>query len=313
MTGRALRYTAWTATAMVVLVAACTSDANQEDPVDQKDNGRPRIVIGSFDFAESRILAEAYALVLEDAGYPVERLGSVASREIMEPALEQGFVDFVPEYQGTVLTFLNLGRTTGNWNPQETHELLTLAFGGRGIDVLDYAGAENKNEVVVTQATAARYDLKKISDLRKHAPNLVFGGPPECPARPQCLLGLEETYGLEFKAFQPLDVGGTLTVAALEGEEVDVATLFTTNPEIAAKGFVVLKDDLNLQPSENVVPVVRTQISEIYGEDFAGVVNSVTEHFSTADLRQLNGEVEIEGEVPAEAAREWLLQEGLLQ
>jgi osmoprotectant transport system substrate-binding protein len=312
MTGRARRYTAWTATAVVVLVAACTSNG-EPDTVDQDDDGRPPIVIGSFDFAESRILAEAYALVLEDAGYPIERLESVASREIMEPALEQGFVDFVPEYQGTVLSFLNLGRTTGYWNPQETHELLTIAFGGRGIDVLNYAKAENKNEVVVTQRTASRYDLETISDLRRHAPNLVFGGPPECPARPQCLLGLEETYGLEFEAFQPLDVGGTLTVAALEGEEVDVATLFTTNPEIAAKGFVVLEDDLNLQPSENVVPVVRGEITETYGDDFARIVNTVTEHFSTADLRQLNGEVEIEGEAPAEAAGEWLVQEGLLQ
>ena len=312
MTGRARRYTAWTATAVVVLVAACTSNG-EPDTVDQDDDGRPPIVIGSFDFAESRILAEAYALVLEDAGYPVERLESVASREIMEPALEQGLVDFVPEYQGTVLTFLNLGRTTGDWNPQETHELLTNRFGGRRIDVLDYARAENKNEVVVTQRTASRYDLETISDLRRHAPNLVFGGPPECPARPQCLLGLEERYGLEFEAFQPLDVGGTLTVAALEGEEVDVATLFTTNPEIAAKGFVVLEDDLNLQPSENVVPVIRAEITQTYGGDFERIVNSVTEQLSTAALRQLNGEVEIEGEAPAEAAREWLVQEGLLQ
>ena len=312
MTRRSLGYTASVA-AIAFLLAACTSNDGPRAEVEAEDPDRPRIVIGSFDFAESRILAEAYALVLEDAGYPVERLASVASREIMEPALEQGHVDFVPEYQGTVLTFLNLGRTTGNWNPQETHELLTLSFGGRGIDVLDYARAENKNEVVVTQETAERYNLKAISDLRKHAPNLVFGGPPECPARPQCLLGLERTYDLEFEDFQPLDVGGILTVAALEGQEVDVATLFTTNPQITAKGFVVLKDDLNLQPSENLVPVVRTEISETYGADFARVVNSVTEHFSTPALRQLNGEVEIEGEDPAEAAREWLVEEDLLQ
>jgi osmoprotectant transport system substrate-binding protein len=312
MTTRARKYTTWVI-ALALALVACTSNDEPGPDTQSQDTGRPRIVVGSFDFAESRIIAEAYALALEDAGYPVERLASVASREIMEPALEQGFVDFVPEYQGTVLTFLNLGRATGNWNPEETHELLTLAFGGRGIDVLEYARAENKNEVVVTQETADRYNLETISDLRKDAPNLVFGGPPECPARPQCLLGLEETYGLEFKAFQPLDVGGTLTVAALEGEEVDVATLFTTNPEIAAKGFVILKDDLNLQPSENLVPVVRAEISETYGEDFERVVNSVTRKLSTADLRQLNGEVEIEGEVPAEAAREWLAEEGLLR
>jgi osmoprotectant transport system substrate-binding protein len=311
MTTRARKYTTW-AIALGIGLVACTSNEVPSTDVQSQESG-PRIVVGSFDFAESRIIAEAYALALEDAGYPVERLGSVASREIMEPALEQGFVDFVPEYQGTVLSFLNLGRASGNWGADETQRRLAEAFRKRGVDVLDYAPAENKNEVVVTQDTANRYNLESISDLRKIAPELVFGGPPECPSRPLCLMGLEQEYGLEFKEFQPLDVGGTLTVAALEGEEVDVAVLFTTNPEITAKGFVDLQDDLNLQPSEHLVPVVRTEIAQTYGEDFSRVVDSVTEHFSTTALRQLNGEVEIEGEDPAEAAREWLAEEGLLQ
>jgi osmoprotectant transport system substrate-binding protein len=295
---------------LFMALAACTSNGGITNS--GPEESRPRIVIGSFDFAESRIIAEAYALVLEDAGYPVERLGSVASREIMEPALEQGFVDFVPEYQGTVLSFLHLGNPLGRSSPAETQQRLTDAFEERGIDVLDYARAENKNEVVVTQETAERLDLDAISDLRKHAGDLVFGGPPECPSRPLCLVGLEQEYGLEFKAFQPLDVGGTLTVAALEGEEVDVAVLFTTNPEIPAKGFVVLKDDRNLQPPEHLVPVVRAEISETYGADFTRLVDSVTERLSTPALRQLNGEVEIEGEPPTEAAREWVEEEGLL-
>jgi osmoprotectant transport system substrate-binding protein len=312
MTTRARKYTTWV-TALAIALVACTSNDEPSTDTQSQDTDRPRIVVGSFDFAESRIIAEAYALALEDAGYPVERLGSVASREIMEPALEQGFVDFVPEYQGTVLSFLNLGRASGNWGPDETQRKLADAFRERGVDVLDYAPAENKNEVVVTQETADRYKLESISDLKKVAPELVFGGPPECPSRPLCLIGLEQEYGLEFQEFQPLDVGGTLTVAALEGEEVDVAVLFTTNPEITAKGFVVLQDDLNLQPSEHLVPVVRKEIAQTYGEDFSRVVDSVTEHFSTTALRQLNGEVEIEGEDPAEAAREWLAEEGLLQ
>lgn len=312
MIRRARRYTVCVAALAVTLVACTSSDGSRTD-VRVGDEGRPHIVIGSFDFAESRIIAEAYTLVLEDAGYPVERLASVASREIMEPALEQGFVDFVPEYQGTVLSFLNLGRASGNWSAEETQRRLIQAFGGRGIEVLDYARAENKNEVVVTQETAERFNLESISDLRRVAPDLVFGGPPECPSRPLCLMGLEQEYGLEFKGFQPLDVGGTLTVAALEGGEVDVAALFTTNPEITAKGFVVLEDDRNLQPSEHLVPVVRSEISKTYGANFTRVVDSVTKHFSTEALRQLNGEVEIEGENPVEAAREWLVAEGLLR
>lgn len=294
------------------MLGACTSSSDPSPDDETGDGDRAAIVVGSFDFSESRIIAEAYTLALEDAGYPVVTLPNVAAREIMEPALEQGFVDLVPEYQGAALSFLDLGRQVRTWHPKETQRRLVLAFANRGVTVLDYAQAENKNEVVVSLETAQRYGLRTISDLRDHASSLVFGGPPECPSRPLCLMGLRQRYGLEFESFQPLDVGGPLTVAALDGGEVDVATLFTTNPEITARGFVVLEDDFNLQPSEHLVPVVRSETARAYGKDFESVVDSVTEHFSTDTLRELNGQVEIGGRDPAEVAREWLEAVGLI-
>lgn len=300
------------AVVLVAILGACTSNTDPSPNGQRGDGDRAAIVVGSFDFSESRIIAEAYTLALEDAGYPVTRLPNVAAREIMEPALEQGFVDLVPEYQGAALSFLDLEAQIRTWHPRETQRRLVRAFAERGITVLDFAQAENKNEVVVSLETAERYGLRTISDLREHASRLVFGGPPECPSRPFCLLGLQQRYGLEFESFQPLDVGGPLTVAALDGGEVDVAVLFTTNPEITARGFVVLEDDLNLQPSEHLVPVVRSETASAYGEDFEFVVDSVTKHFSTDTLRELNGRVEIEGDDPAEVARDWLETEGLI-
>jgi osmoprotectant transport system substrate-binding protein len=296
---------------VAALLGACTG--TEPDGGNRRVGSERAIVIASLDFSESRIVAEAYALALDDAGFPVRRLPNVASREIIEPALEQGFVDFVPEYQGTALSFLTLNQIIGSPRPQKTQLMLAREFGLRAVDVLDFAPGENKNEVVVTRETAERLDLQEISDLRKHAADLVFGGPPECQARPLCLVGLKQEYGLDFRDFQPLDVGGVLTVAALEGGEVDVALLFSTNPEIANKGFVVLEDDRHLQPSEHLVPVVRREVIQAHGPAFARVVNRVSARFTTAVLRQLNGEVEIEGETPATAAREWLAEEGLLR
>lgn len=295
---------------MCLLFGACTSDGANGD------QARPRgddsvIVIGAYDFTESSILAHLYARALRGGGYPVELLEQGAPREIMEPALEQSFVDLVPEYQGTALTFLSLGRETAPTQPEETHRLLAEAFGARAIAVLDFAPAENKNEVVVTKPTADRYQLETISDLQRVASGFVFGGPPECPDRPLCLLGLEETYKLEFEAFQPLDAGGPLTVAALEGGEIDAGILFTTNPEISEKALVVLRDDLGLQPSENVVPVVRQEILDAYGSELARLLDSVTARLSSAALRDLNERVELRGDDPAEVAAEWLEQEGL--
>ena len=312
--GRRFRRTRLAGVALMcmALFAACTSDSGSITENQESSSGPPPIVIGSFDFSESRILAEIFGRALEDRGYPITRLENVASREVMEPALEQGFVDFVPEYQGTALTFLGLGRPLPVAGAGETHRKLTKLLGERGIDVLDYAPAENKNEVVVTEATADRFQVKNISDLRAVASQLVIGGPPECPSRPLCLDGLQNAYGLRFKEFRPLDAGGPLTVAALEGGEIDVGILFTTSPAIPIRRLIVLEDDRNLQPSENIVPVVRKEVAEAHGMEFTELVNSITERLSTDTLRRLNQRVELGGEAPAEVAHRWLDLQGLV-
>ena len=296
----------------MALFASCTSEPSVPDDGRPSSGETPPIVVGSFDFSESRILAEIFGRAMEEQGYPITRLDNVASREVMEPALEQGFVDFVPEYQGTALTFLGLGREVPVAGSRETHRKLTKVLDDKGIAVLDYAPAENKNEVVVTETTADRFGLRNISDLRAVAPELVFGGPPECPSRPLCLDGLENTYGLRFKEFRPLDAGGPLTVAALEGGEIDVGVLFTTSPAISVRRLVVLEDNRNLQPSENIVPVVRKEVAEAHGIEFTELVNSITKQLSTDTLRSLNQRVELGGEAPAAVAQRWLLLQGLI-
>jgi osmoprotectant transport system substrate-binding protein len=296
----------------IAVLGSCTSDPVSNSGSKEPTSGAQPIVIGSFDFSESRILAEIFGQALEDQGYPITRLENVASREVMEPALEQGFVDFVPEYQGTALTFLWHGREIPATSTRETHRKLAEVLGDKGIAVLDYAPAENKNEVVVTQATAYRYRLKNITDLRAVAHQLVIGGPPECPSRPLCLDGLQDTYGLKFKEFRPLDAGGPMTVAALEGGEIDVGILFTTSPAIPVRRLIVLEDNRNLQPSENIVPVVRKEVAETHGSEFTELVNSITDRLSTDTLRRLNQRVELGGEAPAAVAHRWLLLQGLI-
>src|SRR5207244_6399756 len=103
------------------------------------------------------------------------------------------------------------------------------------------------NGFVVTKDTASKYNLKKLSDISGGSAQgqLILGGPPECPSaqRPFCKPGLEQTYGIKFKDFKPLDAGGPLTVAALDGKQIDIGLLFTSDPTIVAKSFVLLEDD----------------------------------------------------------------------
>jgi osmoprotectant transport system substrate-binding protein len=267
------------------------------------------ITIASFTFAESRILGEIFAQHLEDGGFPVERALSLASREIVEPALEQGAVDLVPEYAGAALEFLTRGKgDRPSSDTDATMGRLRDLFEDRGVTVLDPSDVQNRNTLVVTAATARRLDLQTVSDLREAAPDLVLGGPPECPERPLCLPGYERRYGLEFRDFVPLDVGGVATVGALEGGEIDVAVLFTTDAMLSDPSFVELIDDLGLQPAENIVPVVRSDIVDAYGDELVDRLEDVTRRLNLNDLRALNEAVEVEGRDPADVAEEWLDQ-----
>lgn len=268
------------------------------------------ITVGSFNFSESALLAEIYAQALEAEGFPVERRLDLAAREIVEPALEQGLVDLVPEYLGSALAFLDEGKGGVTADAEAVHANLATAFADRGVEVLAYAEAENPNGIVVTRERAQELGLRTISDLVPVAPQLVFGGPPECPQRPFCLAGLEETYGLEFQAFEPLDSGGRLTLAALRAGDIDLALLFTTDGNLVGDELVLLEDDRRLQPAENVVPVLRADVVERYGQAVVDPIDSVSSRITTAQLTQLNREVSEAGR-PAEVAADWLKSAGL--
>jgi glycine betaine/choline ABC-type transport system substrate-binding protein len=141
------------------------------------------------------------------------------------------------------------------------------------------------------------------------ASQLTLGGPPECPQRPFCIPGLRDVYGIEFGQFVPLDVGGPLTVEALENGDIDVGLLFSTSSVIEDNGWVVLEDDKNLQNAENITPVVR---SEVVDDTITERLNAISAALDSETITQLNSRVEIDGEDPADVAGDFLQQEGLL-
>jgi len=134
---------------------------------------------------------------------------------------------------------------------------------------------------------------------------LVLGGPPECPERPFCLLGLQDVYGLEFQEFVPLDAGGPLTVQALTGGQIQVGLLFTSDPAIATNGFVLLEDDMQLQLADNIIPVVRQEVVDA-NAGVADVLNTVMSRLSQEELTNLNKAVTVDARAAGEVASEWL-------
>lgn len=160
-----------------------------------------------------------------------------------------------------------------------------------------------------TSAAASEPAATEAATPEASAPSIastfVLGGPPECPERPFCLLGLEETYGLEFKEFTPLDAGGPLTVQALTGGQIQVGLLFTSDPAIAVNGFVLLDDDKQLQLADNLIPVVRKEVLDA-NPGVADVLNTVISRLTQEELTNLNKAVTVDLASVPDVARDWI-------
>jgi osmoprotectant transport system substrate-binding protein len=299
---------------LALALSACTSAGGHISPTARDQAGRHGrvITVGSFDFPESVLLAQIYGQALAAGEFPVRILPNLGAREVVDPALVDGLVQLVPEYAGSALGFFSLGRLSATSNAGATNRTLATSVAGRGLVAARPAPAQNANAIVVTAATAARYRLRSIADLAKVAPRLVFGGPPECPGRAYCLPGLERVYGLRFKTFTPLDVGGPLTRQALQAGYIGAALLFTTDPGIPAQHLVVLADNRGLQPAENITPLVRRDVIARYGPRLLAVLNGVSARLDTGTLRALDTRVELADQNPRLVASSWLRAHGLI-
>lgn len=306
-------------TSLVLLLAACGGGGESEGSGESSEAGgdsgaeqeseveRGEIVVGSTNFPEQELVAEMYAQVLENAGYSVNKRFQLGSREVVFPALQGGELDMTPEYIGTLLEFINGGAGEATSDTDETLNLLNEQLPD-GLTMLEPSDAQDKNALAVTSETADEMSLSTVSDLEGKAGDLVLGGPPECPQRPLCLPGYEETYGLQFKEFKALDAGGPLTTEALNSGEVDVGLVFSTQGAIIANDWVTLEDDKGLQPAENITPAVR---EEILNGEVEELINGVSAVLTTENVTEMNEKID-GGEAPADVARQFLEQEGLI-
>ena len=303
---RAIRYAA------IFLITALIAASCGGTPAPGTGAAKPSVKIGSTNFQEQLILGELYAQILEANGYTVERKFNLGRREVVFPALESGQIDMEADYLATLLAFVNKN-AKGSTDPTATKTALQKELDGKNVTVLDFAPAVDQNGIVVTKATADKYKLTKVSDLAPIAKDLVFGGPPECPNREFCAIGLKNVYGITFKEFKPLDSGGPITVAALEGGQIDVALLFTSDANIAVKGFVLLDDDKHLQLSDNIAPVVRNDLLSKGGDDFKKLINSIAPKLTTAELTAMNKQAGVDKRDPKDVAKDWLKKQGLVK
>jgi osmoprotectant transport system substrate-binding protein len=295
----------------LALLAACQPGTSQATAVGRGASAQGgAVVVASFNFPESELLAAIYGLAIQHAGIPVQFELDLGPRELVQPALEQGLVDVIPEYLGTALTSLHPRAGLAMQDPAAIRVALARALAPWHVKVMTPAAAQDQNGIVVTEATARRLDLHKVSDLRRVAGRLTLGGSPECPDRPYCLPGLRTAYGLGFAGFLPFGTEPE-RVTALRNGVVDVAVLDTTDGNLAVGDLVLLSDDRHLQPAENVVPVITSNALARYGKRLGDAVNGVSAQLTSQALLFMDWRVEVAGAGVTAEARAWLERHGI--
>ncbi len=244
------------------------------------------VVIGSANFPENELLAEVYAIALQKKGVKVTTKLNIGAREVYYPQVKSGAITIIPEYNGTLLTVeadpTSTAKTTADVDAALAAKLPST------LTVLNPAPAQDSDSITVTQATATKYHLKTIADLKPYASSMVLGGPPEFKTRSDGIAGLKANYGLTFKSFDPLDESGPITLAALTGGKVQAADVFTTTPQIVSDKLVSLADPKFNFAAQNVIPLVY---KPGLTPTISATLNAVSAKLTTAALLQMDNAV----------------------
>jgi osmoprotectant transport system substrate-binding protein len=275
------------------------------------DNTSVRLTIGSKNFTEQKVLGEIYAQGLEAAGYTVETDLNLGDEQTALKAVKDGEIDAYPEYTGTaLLSFFGRQADELPKDPQAAFEEARTGFEGEGLVAFPPTPFTSSNEVAVTQETADRLSLRTISDLEGKSQDLTLFGSPECRQRLDCLLGLEQVYGLEFKRFSPVAIEQRHEL--LTSGRADVSIVFTTDPQIKRENFVLLEDDQGMFPPYNSTLVMRQEVADQAGPDLERTITLLQEELTDENMQELNARVDLDKKDPATVAGEYLSETGLV-
>lgn len=294
---------------MLVLLSACSTGGG--------GSGKPTIKIGSDGFDEARVVAEAYAQVLEGAGYTVDRAGiGLGTRKVTAAALESGEIELKPEYIGSGLVFYG-GAASNDPAKNQTELQAKLTSVGGGVTVFNYTPGQDTNALVVTKETADANNLETWGDLAAVAGDLKWGLATDCPTNPVCAGALKDSYGIDIETIDVtlLDACSTPMADALKAGTIDVAELCSTGPEIIVNGWVRLEDDKKTQPADAIAPIVRNDLLAKVGDKaaFQKLLDDVSAKIDTATLADLYKQVAVDKKDTKDVASTWLKAQGLIK
>jgi osmoprotectant transport system substrate-binding protein len=314
MTFSRLRATALAAVATLlagVLLAACGSSSKSNTTTTSASSspgaGKPAVTLGSKNFAESNIIAQLYAQALRAKGYTVNLKSEIGSTELIYKALRAGQIDGYPEYTGVLLSAVAEQKTAPT-SEQQAYEQAKAFVEKEGFTMLDKTPFYDTNVLITLPKYASEHSLSSIGDLKPLNNKFTIGGAPELATREEGLPGIKKLYGVEGK-FKPVSI--ELSYQAIEGGQVDVQSVFSTDGQLLGGKFKTLSDPKHVFGFQNVAPIIKKSVVEAQGPAFAETMNKVSALLTIPAMQQMNKAVSIDKQSAESVAKQFLTANGL--
>jgi osmoprotectant transport system substrate-binding protein len=293
---------------LAIAAAACGDDDNKDDTGSTKD---PTIRLAPQDFAEAKTLTEVYGQYLKAEGFDVEIQAPDGFRDQVYPDLEADKIDMIIDYAGSATGFLDKTKAASS-DPAKTAAALGEVLALKDLVAFTPSPAEDANALVALKSWADEHEVTTISDLAKVDGKIKLGGAEDCRLRTDCLVGYTDPakYGLDVD-FTPVAYGPPL-IAALDSGTEDVVQYQTTAAELASGKYVVLEDDKGILSSDHIVPVLRKEVADAYGSRLQDAIDELSAKITTDDLIAWNVSTDLDKDEPADVAKAWLTEQGLL-
>ncbi|HEX2358675.1 MAG TPA: glycine betaine ABC transporter substrate-binding protein [Solirubrobacterales bacterium] len=312
------------AAAVLALGVAACGDDDDDDGGDTSgasgsliesnpDNSGVDLTVGSKNFTEALILGEIYAQALEAAGYNVQTDLNLGSEQVALEALQAGEISGYPEYTSTALTsFFNKTADQVPADSQEAYADAQAELEKDGLTAFAPTPFADSNAVGTLTTTAEELGVTTISDLKGKSQDLVLAGSPECRQRVDCLVGLQDVYGLQFKEFLPVDI--ELRYPVLDDGQADLSILFTSDANLATGDkYTLLEDDMGIFPAGNVIWITDQATVDEAGPDYQATIEKVQEGLTLEVMQELNSRVDIDKDEPAAVATQYLQESGYIE
>jgi osmoprotectant transport system substrate-binding protein len=270
-------------------------------------NAKTTITVGSKNFTEQKVLGEVYAQAFKAAGYTVKTALNLGDEKTALAALKSGQISGYPEYTGTaLLSFLDVPAAKLPRDEAAAYDQVKAGMAKQGIEAFPPTPFTSSNEVGLLKTEADKLGVTKISDLKSKASKLTLYGSPECRTRRDCLLGLEQVYGLKFKKFTPVNIDQRHEV--LTSHQADLSIVFTTDPQIKRNNEVLLEDDKGMFPPYNSTFLMKKSVADAAGPDLAKTLDLVNKNLTADVMQELNARVDLDKDTPEQAAQAYLKQ-----